>query len=177
MTNTTEQSYQEIYRQAFPKLVVYLQHRHRCSMQDAEDIAAQALHILWTKWDTLETHTGAGMLRWLLVTAQNLMRDETKRRQRKPQPLSLEELTESEHPFALPEFIQSNDEAYDTYITEIMRRLSENDAALFRAKIVDRKTDEEIATQLGITANALRVRWLRVKRRIHAMWDDLPPNA
>ena len=174
MTNTTEQSYQEIYRQAFPKLVVYLQHRHRCSMQDAEDIAAQALHILWTKWDTLETHTSVGMLRWLLVTAQNLMRDETKRRQRKPQPLSLEELIENDHPFTMQDLIEKSDEDYDTYISEIMRRLSERDAALFRAKIVDQTPDDEIAAQLGITANALRVRWLRVKRRILGMWDDLP---
>ena len=177
MTTQSEQGYSEIYRRTFPMLVTYLQHRHRCTAQDAEDMAAKALHILWQKWDTFETHTQAGMLRWLLVTAQNLMRDEAKRNRRRPKPISLEELTESEHPFALPDLPQQSEAEYTAYIDEIMRRLSKSDAVLFRAKIVDHKSDGEIAVQLGITANALRVRWMRVKRRILAMWDELSPNA
>ena len=178
MNKSTEQTYQEIYRSAFPKLVTYLQRRYPCNWQDAEDISAQALHILWQKWDTLESHTEAGMLRWLLLTTQNLMRDENKRKHRRPQLLSLEELTDNQHPLTMPELtLQQSEQEYTNYITEIMQRLSESDAALFHAKIIDHKPDEEIAARLGLTVNALRVRWFRIKRRILAMWDDLQQNT
>lgn len=178
MNKSTEQAYQEIYRSAFPKLVIYLQRRHNCNWQDAENISAQALHILWQKWDTLESHTEAGMLRWLLLTTQNLMRDEVRKKQRKPQPLSLEELTDNRHPLTMPEISpQQSEQEYTSYITEIMERLSESDAMLFHAKIVDCEPDKEIAARLGLTVNALRVRWFRIKRKILGMWDDLPPNA
>jgi len=174
MNKSTEQTYQDIYRASFPKLVTYLQHRYACNLQDAEDIAARALHLLWEKWDAIESHTEAGMLRWLFLTARNLMRDEAKKKRRRPELISLEEMTDSQHPSALPDPTpQQIEEEYTRYLTEITQRLSPNDAALFRAKIAEHESDESIAARLGISVNTLRVRWLRVKRRILNIWDEL----
>lgn len=177
MTTQSEQGYSDIYRFAFPKLVSYLRNNGIRNHHDAEDMAAQAMHILWQKWDTFETHTQAGMLRWLLLTAHNLMRDENKRKRRRPQPISLEELTDSDLPFDIADFSQQTEEEYADYIAEIISRLSPNDAVLFRAKIVDCKPDAEIAARLGLSPNTLRVRWLRVKRRILTMWDELKKDT
>ena len=170
MNKSSEHVYQNIYRLCFPRLVTYLQRRYACNLQDAEDIAAQALHILWEKWDAIESHSEAGLLRWLLLTAQNLMRDEVKKKRRRPELVSLEEMNDSQHPPAPPE---QDEEEYAHYLTEIMQRLTESDAALFRAKIVEHDSDDAIAVRLGISVNTLRVRWLRVKRRILGMWDEL----
>ena len=170
MNKSSEHVYQNIYRLCFPRLVTYLQRRYACNLQDAEDIAAQALHILWEKWDVIESHSEAGLLRWLLLTAQNLMRDEVKKKRRRPELVSLEEMNDSQHPPAPPE---QDEEEYAHYLTEIMQRLTESDAALFRAKIVEHDSDDAIAVRLGISVNTLRVRWLRVKRRILGMWDEL----
>lgn len=82
--HTIEQTYQTIYRSCFPKLVTYLQRKYACNRQDAEDIASQALHILWQKWDGLDSHTEAGILCWLFLTVQNLMRNEAKKKAAKP---------------------------------------------------------------------------------------------
>ncbi len=178
MNKSSEQAYQDIYRSSFPKLVTYLQRRYTCNLQDAEDIAARALHILWQKWDNIETHTEMGMLRWLLLTAQNLIRDELKKNQRRPELVSLEEMTDSQHPTAPPDPTPDQiEEEYTRYLTEIMQRLSEADADLFRAKIVARESDETIAARLGLSVNAIRVRWLRVKRRILAVWNDVKQNT
>ena len=171
---TNEQTYQNIYRSCFPRLVTYLQRKYACNRQDAEDVAAQALHILWQKWEGLDSRTEAGLLRWLLLTAQNLMRDEIKKKRRGPALISLEEMTDSQHPSALPDPTPRQiEEEYTRYLTEIMQRLSETDAVLFRAKIAEHESDEAIAARLGISVNTLRVRWLRVKRRILNMWDEL----
>ena len=92
--------------------------------------------------------------------------------------ISLEEMTDNQHPIALPETSpQQSEEEYDRYLKAIMRRLSERDAALFHAKIVEKERDEMIAARLGLSQNTLRVRWLRVKRRILAMWDDLEKDT
>lgn len=175
MNNTPmEQSYPDIYRLCFPKLVTYLQRNGACNHQDAEDTAARALHILWEKWDTMETHTAPGMLRWLLQTAKNLMRDETKKRSRGLQTVSLEDLTDHQLLQDLSEPLFGQDEAdYDRYLTEILRRLPEKDAALFRAKMLERQSDAEISARLGISPGTLRVRWLRVKQKIRQMWSSL----
>ena len=176
--HTIEQTYQTIYRSCFPKLATYLQQRYACNWQDAEDIAAQALHILWQNWDGLDSHTEAGILRWLLLTAQNLMRTETRKKRRSPVLISLDEMTDNQHPVALPEpSPQQSEEEYTRYLNAIMKRLSERDAALFHAKIVEKESDEMLAARLGLSPNTLRVRWLRVKRRILTMWDELKKDT
>ena len=178
MTNTqAEQCYSNIYRICFPKLVIYLQKSHACNRQDAEDVAARALHILWEKWDTLETHTEGGILRWLLQTAKNLMRDEVKKKVRRPETVSLEEMTEGQLPQdTLDPFPQQIETEYARYLEEIANRMPEADAALLRAKIEGKQSDAEIAAQLGISLNALRVRWMRTRRKIRAVWDEVIPN-
>ena len=114
------------------------------------------------------------MLRWLFLTARNLMRDEVKKKRRRPELISLEEMTDSQHPSALPDPTPRQiEEEYTRYLTEITQRLSPNDAALFRAKIAEHESDESIAARLDISVNTLRVRWLRVKRKILNMWDEL----
>lgn len=175
MKHTDEQSYQNVYRTCFPKLAVYLQHRHACNQHDAEDIAAHALLILWEKWDSFETHPMAGMLRWLLLTAENLLRDENKKRSRKPTVVSLDELEPHQHPAApfepSPEQIE---EEYQRCLEKLTARLPQNEATLLQDKIVLKRTDEEIAERLGISVNAVRVRWSRTKSRIRDIWDT--PN-
>ena len=174
LNTQTELNYSDIYRVCFPILVTYLQKGYVCNRQDAEDIAAEALHILWEKWDTLETHTEGGMLCWLLQTAKNLIRNETKKKTRRPETVSWDDLEEYQYPAAPPETSPHQaEEEYARYLTKITQRLSESDAALLRAKVIDRESDSEIASKLGISVTTLRVRWLRAKHRISAMWDEL----
>jgi RNA polymerase sigma factor (sigma-70 family) len=174
VTKQAEQNYSDIYRDAFPKLVTYLQKCGIRNRQDAEDMAAKALHILWEKWDTLETHTYPGILCWLLQTAKNLMKDETKKKTRRPETVSLEEITDSQLPQdTFDPFPHQTEAEYTRYLNEILRRLSEKDAALLRAKIVEQLDDAVIAEQLGISRNTLRVRWMRVRQKIRLMWDSL----
>lgn len=179
MINTTkEQSYPDIYRGCFPKLVTYLQRCHACKHQDAEDLAAQALHILWEKWDTLETHTEAGILRWLMQTAKNLLRDETKKKARHPVTVSLDELTDQQLPSMDTLSSPDQDEAeYARYLAELTKRLSTSEAALLCAKVEKKQSDTEIAAQLGISVNALRVRWLRTKNKIRVIWEELSQST
>ena len=175
MVNTTkEQRYPDIYRACFPKLVTYLQRCHACMHQDAEDLAAQALHILWEKWDTLETHTEAGLLRWLMQTAKNLLRDEARKKARHPVTVSLEELSDQQLPSIDTLFTSDHTETeYERYLAALTKLLSPTEAALLSAKVEKKQSDAEIAAQFGISVNLLRVRWLRTKNKIRVLWDEV----
>ena len=105
ITTQAEQNYSDIYRDAFPKLITYLHKSGIRNRQDAEDMAAKALHILWEKWDTLETHSYPGILCWLLQTANNLMRDEIKKKARRPETVSLEEIDGQSLSQSIPELL------------------------------------------------------------------------
>ena len=178
ISTKAEQNYSDIYRFAFPRLVTYLHKSGIRNRQDAEDIAAKALHILWEKWDTLETHTYPGILCWLLQTSKNLMRDEAKKKARRPETVSLEEIDgQSLFPSVCEPLSEQIESEYAQYLAELCKRLPESDAALLRAKIEERHTDAEIAAQLGISLNTLRVRWLRTKNKIRAVWDEVTRNG
>ena len=165
-----EETYESIYRACFPKLVIFLQHHISCNLQDAEDIASRAMQILWEKWDTLPTHTEVGLTSWLFRTARNLARDHEKSLSRRPPTLSLDELPPSRAPQAEQE---ESPEQYDRYLSRILQRLSPDDAALFADRIIRHQTDKQIAARMGITVNAVRIRWTRIKQKIRAFWQEI----
>lgn len=161
-----EETYESIYADCFPKLVTYLQ-QHGNSLHDAEDIAAQSMLVLWHKWEALPNHSQQDILRWLLVTARNLALKEAYRASRRIHTLSLEDLPAQMHPAAPPEVTrEEQEEEYHKYLTELTQRLSAKEAELLLDKIERRQSDEEIAARLGITVNAVRIRWFRVKGHI-----------
>ena len=161
-----EETYETIYVQCFPKLLAYLQ-QHGNSLHDAEDIAAQSMLVLWRKWETLPNHSQQDILRWLLATARNLALKEAYRASRRAPTVSLEDLPSQFHPAAPSDPSPSEQEKeYHQYLTELAHRLSPKEAELLLDKIERNKSDEEIAAKLGISVNAVRIRWFRIKAHI-----------
>ena len=166
MKRSTEETYEAIYVRCFPKLVAYLQ-QHGNSLHDAEDIAAQSMLVLWRKWETLPNHSQQDILRWLLATARNLALKEAYRASRRIPTVSLEDLPPQWHPAAPPDSsLQEQEEEYYQYLAKLTQRLSHKEAELLLDKIERNKSDEEIAAKLGISVNAVRIRWFRIKAHI-----------
>ena len=56
-------------------------------------------------------------------------------------------------------------------------KLSEQDRELLLDKIERQRSDDEIAQRLGITVNAVRIRWMRLKERIaRILQNGFDPN-
>lgn len=166
MSIPQEETFESIYLGCFPKLVSYL-HQHTRNRHDAEDIASQSMIILMEKWDTLPTHTRKGIFCWLVTTAKHLWMEEVKRRMQAPATVSLENLPQGLHPEAPPDTTSTQqEEDYRERLQELAALLPEAEAALLHDKIVRHMSNEEIAEQLGISANAVHIRWSRTKKRI-----------
>lgn len=166
MSISQEETFESIYLSCFPKLVTYL-HRHTHNLHDAEDIASQSMLILLEKWDTLPTHTRKGIFCWLITTARHLWMEEVKRRCLAPTTVSLENLPQGLHPEAPPDSTPKQKEKdYRECLQELSDQLPEAEAALLYDKVIKHLSNEEIAEQLGISANAVHIRWSRTKKRI-----------
>lgn len=164
--NSKEETFEEIYQICVPKLMTYLTFRS-FSQQDAEDIVSRATMLLWEKWDDFPTHTPKGILCWLLNTVRNIAYEEERRMARLARLLSLDELPPYMHPSAPPDTSrEQREEEYQQILRRLTARLPEKDRELLLDKIERQKSDDEIAQRMGITVNAVRIRWTRLKERI-----------
>ena len=169
MSTSQEETFESIYLNCFSKLVSYL-HLQTRNRHDAEDIASQSMIILMEKWDTLPTHTQKGIFCWLVTTAKNLWMEEVKRRMQAPATVSLESLPRSLHPKAPPDTTPAQqEEEYLEQLQELSDQLPEAEAALLHDKVVKQLRNEEIAERLGISVNAVNIRWSRTQKRIAAL--------
>ena len=67
----------------------------------------------------------------------------------------------------MPEMSREQREAeYQRVLRKLTEQLSEQDRELLLDKIERQRSDSEIAQRLGITVNAVRIRWMRLKARI-----------
>lgn len=81
--------------------------------------------------------------------------------------LSLDELPPYMHPSAPPDTSrEQREEEYQQILRRLTARLPEKDRELLLDKIERQKSDDEIAQRMGITVNAVRIRWTRLKERI-----------
>lgn len=171
MPTSREETFESIYLNCFSKLVIYL-HQYTQNRHDAEDIASQAMLILMRKWDSLPSHTQKGIFCWLLSTAHNLWMEEIKRRAQAPATVSLENLPPALHPASPHDMTpKQKEEEYRQCLQELSEQLPEAEAALLHDKIVKHMSNEEIAARLGISVNAVHIRWSRTKKRIAVLMN------
>ena len=164
--NSKEETFEEIYRICVPKLMAYLQYRSY-SQHDAEDIVSRAVKLLWERWDEFSTHSLKGILCWLLNTVRNIAHEEDRHRAQMAQILNLDDLPPHMHPPAPSDIPPEEREAeYQRLLRRLTEQLSDGERELLLDKIERHRTDTEIAAQLGITVNAVRIRWMRLKERI-----------
>lgn len=172
-----EETFEEIYQICVSKLMTYLMFRS-FSQQDAEDIVSRATLLLWERWDEFATHSPKGMLCWLLNTVRNMAYEEDRRMARLAQLLSLDELPPHMHPSAPPDIPpERREEEYQQLLRKLTEQLSEQERELLLDKIERQRSDGEIAQQLGITVNAVRIRWTRLKERVtRILQNGFDPN-
>ena len=161
-----EATFEEIYQICAPKLMTYL-HCRSYTQQDTEDIVSRAMLLLWERWDELATHTPQGLLCWLLSAARNIAHEEDRRLARLNQILNLDDLPPHLHPQSPADIPPEQREAeYQQLLQKLLKHLSEQERELLLDKIERKRNDSEIAQHLGITVNAVRIRWMRLKERI-----------
>ncbi|GIH91810.1 RNA polymerase sigma factor [Planobispora siamensis] len=157
MSDDRPARFEAVYREAYGRITAYA--ARRCdSPQDAADVVAETFAVAWRRVDELPK--GQEAVLWLYGVARNVLanhrRGETLRRARSA---GLD--AEMADLYAAP----ADRGVEMSVIAEVFRNLSEDDRELLSLVAWEGLEREEIATMMGLSRNAVRIRLHRARRR------------
>lgn len=147
--------FERVYRDTYGRITAYAARRCR-SPQDAADVVAETFTIAWRRVRDLPA--GEQALLWLYGVARKVLANHFRGEVRR-QSLSVELDTELADLYADPASMELR------LIGQVFRTLPEGDRELLSLVAWEGLEREEIATVLGLTRNAVRVRLHRARRR------------
>ena len=145
----SQEQYGEAFRQGYPLTLRFL-----LSRGAAADIAEEMAQAAWAKgWECRAQLQRPHMIgAWVNSIAKNMLKNRLRSEQR------LEALTEASQSDGMT--------AMSVDMKAILNRCGERDSAILRSFYVEGYTTEEIATKVGLTPVAVRVRMLRLRNAL-----------
>ncbi|MBL8213985.1 MAG: sigma-70 family RNA polymerase sigma factor [Bryobacterales bacterium] len=145
----SQEQYGEAFRQGYPLTLRFL-----LSRGAAADIAEEMAQAAWAKgWECRAQLQRPHMIgAWVNSIAKNMLKNRLRSEQR------LEALTEASQSDGIT--------AMSVDMKSILNRCGERDSAILRSFYVEGYTTEEIATKVGLTPVAVRVRMLRLRNAL-----------
>lgn len=144
--------------------------------QLAEDLCSEVFLLLYMKWDALDTHEEARVLKWLYNTALIKVREHRRLASKKPLVYSLEDYnTPDAVPCEALTYLdtQADDElVYRQYLEQIKATLSPKDRQTFVLKVEKQYTVAQIAKELQENEVTVKVRWYRIQKRLKEKIQD-----
>ena len=135
----------------------------------ADSITSDTFYLLISKWDRLDFPSDLAILVWLKRTALFISHNEF----RKQPDLPLEESLLNQLPAEEP---TESWVLYNDYIFKIENDLSLDERLLFHRLVVDHISYRELSELMGISVNAIRLRWHRIREKIVKRFPNLFSN-
>ena len=158
--------FEEIYTKYYNVITGYCQHTASCSKHDAEDIASDAFVLLLEKWNSFTSHEEKVLLSWLYRTATNKIKEYWRKKKNNTivEPHTLDEILHNleEQEFSHNIFGEDQDEKYEQYIKKIRSKIPLKNQNLFDCIVIKQLTYEQTSNVLGISINAVKLRWYRL---------------
>lgn len=145
--------------------VVGVAERRLDSIQDAEEVATEAFHLAWQRYQAGEPLS----VPWLYGVVRNLIGDEYRRRGRRAE--LQRQLYED---FALS--LTVSDEPYAD-VRDAVERLPQMHREVLQMTYWERLTAREIAAVLEVNSAAVRARLMRARRLLRAALNDIQDKA
>lgn len=145
--------------------VVGVAERRLDSVQDAEEIATEAFHLAWQRYQEGEPLS----VPWLYGVVRNLVGDEYRRRGRRAE---LQRQLNEDFALSLP----VSDDLY-TDVRDAVERLPQMHREVLKMAYWERLTAREIATVLDVNSAAVRARLMRARRLLRTALSDIQDRA
>lgn len=158
--------------------VVWDRHHHRVfrhlvkggiAPSEAEDLTATVFLELWRRRHAVRFVEGSA-LPWLIVTAQNVLRNS--RRARRRYRTFLAKLPPPEHAPDPARQVAERNGALTTHVRRELARADETDRYLFVLTALEHFTIPEAAAATGISVPAAKMRLSRLRTRLKATLPD-----
>ena len=143
----------------------------------AEEIAHETFMTLHEKWDTLNSHKFCVVKAFLFTTAKLKCKEFLKDNATDTVPFDDEAVQhqifkQSQEAASIPD-AQEEDSKLKSFFEQIKNMLSSKEQLLFEYKVEQELPHDEIAKKLGITEAASKMRWKRLKEKMHPMVEKL----
>ncbi|MFG1962411.1 RNA polymerase sigma factor [Nonomuraea sp. NPDC049028] len=156
--------FEAVYRATYDQVIAYA--GRRCdSPQDAADVVAETFTIVWRKMDELPP--GAEARLWVYGVARNVLADH-RRRALRHQSRHRELDTEMADLYGDP----ADHNVELNAIAQAFSTLSDDDRELLSLVAWEGLGRKEIATMLGLSRNAVRIRLYRARKRFSLALDE-----
>ena len=159
------ESRRDHFEEVAPSLIEPLRRflARRTDPATAEDVLAETLLVCWRRVDDLPEQP----LPWAYGVARNCLRN-AERSVRREQRLTARIATVDPPPVSTPATDASTDDAADDELAIALASLRPEDAELLRLWAWEQLTPADIATVLGVTANAASIRLHRARQRLRS---------
>lgn len=157
-------SFESAYRKYCNMLIsncYYMGVKNRC---DAEEIVDDIFTLLYGKWNSLESHAEAVVIKWLNVTLRNVTYSYV--RGKNKQAKMLAEVEREASILRAEKKSVYSDEEYDKLIEKLYAEMSEAEILLFDCIVNQDMTLKDVAILTEESINTVKSRWLRLKRKL-----------
>ena len=153
--------YEQYKRLMYSKAIMFLS-----DPQDADDLIQDCLEQLIRNVSTLRTLDGCKLASYIVITVRNTAINFQKRLDVQSRHTFLTDFEENdpEDSSVLPERILLTKE-FSTEFMRVFSTLSESDRFLLQGKYILGLSDAELAENLGCSANSIRMKLTRARRR------------
>ena len=169
-------TYEEVYKKYRRRIESFCQYKlSTTDGQLAEDLCSEIFLLLYMKWEELESHEEARVLKWLYNAALIKTREHQRLASKKPLIYSLEEYNVTDDPceaFAYLDTAADDELVYRQYLERIKASLSEKDRQTFVLKVEKQYTVAQIAKELQENEVTVKVRWFRIRQRLKDKIQD-----
>lgn len=145
----------------------------RTDAATADDVLNETLLVCWRKLDDVPAEPEEG-IPWAIVVARNLLANAERAERRRGRLVG--KIIALDPPAAVIEFAKADDDANAIAVRDALTRLRRDDAELLRLWAWDGLESPQLATVLGISANAAAIRLHRAKARLKTeLLKSAPP--
>ncbi|MBD5541771.1 MAG: sigma-70 family RNA polymerase sigma factor [Lachnospiraceae bacterium] len=166
--------FEDICRETYPKIYNYILARTR-NKEAAEDITQEVFFIAYKKGDVFLSHENP--VAFLYVSAKNLLFDYF-RETTKSTPLEEQEIVDARgdiYEQIRMEHADSIDESI--YLKQVLGRLNDKERKLYELYYVFKKPMKVIARELRLNEAALRMKYVRLRKKVRRIVHDLDLDA
>ena len=155
LTQITEDNYESLYRFCRGKVR---------TDEDAFDITQDVFRALVEAYSKLRNKNA--VRKWLYATAHNMIADYYKQMAKESENRTLDNTSDEELGLFYEMTEEVSDEEIEAYKKEALSILSEDDKKLYEEAVVLKRKPDDLATEYGISVDAMYKRIERLKKRI-----------
>ena len=153
-------SFEDLYMNYETDIFLYAHHSMNLSEEEAHDVKNEAFLTLLKVWRDFKPKTYPSAVSFLRKTVQFLSYNLKRKELRLPK-VSFQEIKDEK---AQEDMMASV--TYEERMKHIKSKLTPEECQLFEDIVIHRCDRKQIAQKMGITTNALKVRWHRVRNKI-----------